>query len=548
MPTVYKRIRLACDVQNPTRCINELTGQLPILYLTDSIIFEVALFQDDALIQAVDLDSINFSLADPTNPIAESVTNFSSTLTAAQWRAGTAYSFAVHIESATMASLTAGTRALRIEMIGADGQHSDAVFADVVVASLGPITVTAAPTPAPSYYNKTESDARFPAIARMSTAESNIVDLQAESKVLYSVQTLTAPQKTQACANIGAARVGTSQGTGWVVAGAGALVFADYQMWFETLIAATALTATGTPTYNVPYIVNLAQDATGGFNVTWPAGYSISPAALMNPKPSTSTAFKIESKRITGAGTLSTIEPLALIPSEPEPSFRFDTRAFARITPSTGTLATGSLVDSIADIYSGRVATFTGTKATYQQTGMIIGPALSCGGAGGYFFGTTAASIPMDTTIPDGFTIAMVFDSRSASDCCMMNLGPLGLGLFQRGGNLEFGSRSVSGNRVAVPFTANDSTATVAIFTYLAGGTATGIVIKNGVAAKVSYSAAAAAGTTLAATWELFQNNGAERFTGYVSHVALHDRALSWEQQQALALKLCADFGIVPTV
>lgn len=548
MPTVYKRIRIACDVQNPTRCINELTGQLPILYLSDSIIFEVALFQDDALIQAVDLDSINFSLADPTNPIAESVTSFSSTLTAAQWRAGTAYSFAVHIESATMASLTAGTRALRIEVIGADGQHSDAIFANVVVASLGPITVTSAPTPAASYYNKTESDARFPAIARMSTAESDITVLQAEEKVLYGVQTLTAPQKSQARTNIGASATGASQGTGWVTAGAGALVFADYQMWFETIIAATALTATGTPTYNIPYIVNLAQNGTGGYNVTWPAGYSISPSALMNPKPSTSTAFKIESKRITGAGTLANIEPVALIPDVPDPTFRFDTRAFNRITPSAGTLATGSSVNSITDIYSNLTSTFTGTKATYQQTGMIIGPALSCGGAGGYFFGTTAAGIPMDTTIPDGFTVAIVFDSRTASDCCLINLGPLGIGLFQRGGNLEFGSRSVTGNRVAVPFTANDSIATVAIFTFLAGGTATGIVIKNGIAAKVSYAAGAAAGTTLAATWELFQNNAAERFTGYVSQVALHDRALSWEQQQALALKLCADFGISPTV
>jgi hypothetical protein len=97
MPTVYKRIRLACDVQNPTRCINELTGLAPVIYLTDSVMFEVALFQDDAMIQAVDLDSINFYLDDPDNPIAESVTSFSSTLTAAQWRAGTAYSFAVQI-------------------------------------------------------------------------------------------------------------------------------------------------------------------------------------------------------------------------------------------------------------------------------------------------------------------------------------------------------------------------------------------------------------------------------------------------------------------
>ena len=100
----------------------------------------------------------------------------------------------------------------------------------------------------------------------------------------------------------------------------------------------------------------------------------------------------------------------------------------------------------------------------------------------------------------------------------------------------------------AIPFTANDSTATVAIFTYLAGGTATGVVIKNGVAPKVGYSSSATTGTTLAATWELFQNNAAERFTGYVSQVAVYDRALSWEQQQALALKLCADFGIIPTV
>ena len=548
MPTVYKRIRLACDVQNPTRCINELTGLTPVIYLTDSVMFEVALFQDDALIQAVDLDSVNFYLDDPTNPIADSITGFSSTLTAAQWRAGTAYSFAFQIESATMASLTAGTRSLRIEAIGADGQHSDALYANIVVASLGPITVTAAPTPAPSYYTKTEADARYGAIADTNAATSNITTLQAEEKVLYVAQTLTAPQKTQARTNIGAAAVGASQGTGWVSAGTGALVFADYQMWFETITAATALTATGTPGYNIDYVVNLAQNGTGGFNVTWPAAFTLSPAAVINPKPSASTTFKISAKRIAAGATTTIVEPLALLPATPEPTFRFDTRIFNRITPSTGTLATGSSVNSVADPQSGLTSTFTGTKGTYQQTGMIIGPAISMGGAGGYFFGTTAAGIPMDTTIPDGFTVALVFDSRTASDCFLMNLGPIGLGVMQRGGNLEFGSRSASANRVSIPFTANDSTATVAIFTYLAGGTATGVVIKNGVAPKVGYSSSATTGTTLAATWELFQNNAAERFTGYVSQVAVYDRALSWEQQQALALKLCADFGIVPTV
>ena len=525
-----------------------MTGQTPVIYLTDSVIFEFALFQDDALIQAVDLDSINFYLADPTNPIAESITSFSSTLTAAQWRAGTSYSFAVHVESATMASLTAGTRALRIEMIGADGQHSDALFANIQVAELGPITVTAAPTPAPSYYTKVEADARYPAIADFSTAEGNIVDLLAAEVVLYGSQTLTAPQKTQARTNIGAASSGASQGTGWVSAGTGALVFADYQTWFETLTAATAITATGTPGYNIDYVVNLAQNGTGGFNVTWPAAFTISPAAAINPAPSASTAFKITAKRIAAGATTTIIEPLPLMPDTPDPTFRFDTRAFNRITPSTGTLATGSSVTSIADIYSGLTSTYTGTRATYQQTGMLTGPALSVLGSGGYFFGTTAAGIPMDTTIPDGFTVALVFDSRTASDCFLMNLGPIGLGVMQRGGNLEFGSRSASANRVSIPFTPNDSVATVAIFTYLAGGTATGIVIKNATAAKVGYSATATTGTTLAATWELFQNNAAERFTGYVSQVAVYDRALSWEQQQSLALKLCADFGVVPTV
>jgi len=50
MPNAYKRIRLACDVQNPTRFINELTGVAPVAYLSDAIMFEIALFQDGALL------------------------------------------------------------------------------------------------------------------------------------------------------------------------------------------------------------------------------------------------------------------------------------------------------------------------------------------------------------------------------------------------------------------------------------------------------------------------------------------------------------------
>jgi hypothetical protein len=550
MPSTYKRIRLACELQDPTRCVNELTGKPPVFYLSTAMIIEIAIFQDGALVPVTDIDSINIFLDDPTNPVAESIVavSMAQSLTASAWKLGTSYLMALELSSGTMASLTAGTRKLRIQVVGIDGSTSDALYADVTVAELGPITVAAAPSPAISYWNKTEANARFGAIADVTAATAAIVALEAESKVLFSSQTLTAPEQTQARANIGARASGASRGTGWVSAGAGALVFADYQTWFETITASTALTATGSPDYNIDYVVNLAQNATGGFNVTWPATYTISPAALINPKPSTSTAFRITAKLAAAGAKTSIIEPLAILPNAPDPTFRFDTRAFARITPVASPLATGGSVTSIADIQSGLVSTAVGTKGVWQQSGMLIGPAVSMGGAGGYYFGTTAAAQPMETTIPDGFTVALVFDSRAAADCFLMNLGPMGLGVMQRGGNLEFGSRSTSANRVAIPFTPNDSIATVAIFTYLPGGGATGIVIKNGVAMKVGYAAGATTGTTLASTWELFQNNAAERFTGYVSHVAIYDRALAWEQQQSLALKLCADFGITPTV
>ena len=114
----------------------------------------------------------------------------------------------------------------------------------------------------------------------------------------------------------------------------------------------------------------------------------------------------------------------------------------------------------------------------------------------------------------------------------------------QRGGNLEFGSQSSTANRVAVAFTPNDSTATLAIFTFHAGGGASALVIKNGNAIKVNYAAGAVAGTTTT-EWQLFQTQGGTaRWTGRVAHVALYDRALTWEQTQALAATLCADFSI----
>jgi len=533
MPNAYKRIRLACDVQNPTRFINELTGVAPVAYLSDAIMFEIALFQDGALLQASDLDSVTFYLDDPTNPIADSIATFSQTLTAAQWRAGTAYSFAFAIETATMASLTAGTPQIRIRVYADDGQNSDFLLANLTIAELGTITVTPAPTPSPSYYTKVEADARYPAIADFAFAESDIDDLQALQVVHYDAQTLSGAEKTQARTNIGAAAA-TSTLEGFT---AGALVFGDYQAWNSTLSADQTLTATGTPGAGIPYVANLIQDATGGRNVTWPSGFIVSNAAAINPKPATTTPFIIRSRRVAAGAFTSTVEPYNTTDPRCEPAFRFDLRQYNRVAQSSG-------ITSATDTFSGLVTTFSTVKASYVASGIGTRPAAGMAGNGYYTMGATGTTAPIDATIPAGITVACVFDSRSATDARLVHLGPLGLSIDQRGGNLEFGSQSTTANRVAVAFTPNDSTATLAIFTFHAGGGASALLIKNGNAIKVNYAAGAVAGTTTT-EWQLFQaQGGTARWTGRVAHVALYDRALTWEQTQALAATLCADFSI----
>lgn len=533
MPTIPRKIRLACELKDSARLIDEYTGETPVLYLNEDVVFEIALFQNDGIILHSDLDMVDFYISG-TAPISQSVTAFNETLTAKQWRSGAAALFSISIDAATVAGLEEGSGLIYVTATNPSGAVGQYLYATIQRVERDPVVAVVTPLPAASYYTKTQSDARYTLAADFAVVPGQISDLETAANVRYDAQTLDAGQKAQALSNIGAAPAGSSvEGIA-----SSALAFGSYQAWNATLTADLTLTATGSPSVGLLYTVNLIQDATGGRNVTWPSGYVVASSAALNPKPSQTTAFGIRSKRIAGGSTSVSVEPLLRCLPESEPAYRFDLRQRNRLTFTSSNLSTAT------DPFSGMVTTGVGTLPAFVADGIRSRPAASPAGSSYSTFAASGTTAPFDTAIPAGFTVACVFDSRAATDARLVHLGPLGMSIDQRGGNIEFGSQSTSANRVAVPFTPNDSAATLAIFTYHAGGGASALLIKHGAAIKVAYASGAVAGTTTT-EWQLFQaQGGTARWTGRVGHVALYDRALTWEQTQSLAAKLCAEFSI----
>lgn len=501
--------------------------------------FEIALFQNGQMITDASVNYVSFriSRSDGSAILADSTNVLNATLTAAQWRAGAAALATINLSGADTAALPAEECFLKIEgnTVTASLTESAYLQAGFMVADHTPVIAFTSPTSPSTYYAKTESDARYALAIDVTSLSSRLVTQETKNPVLYSVQTKTSALKAIARANIGAAAVGVNIGT----IPSSALDVASVDMWFETLTAATTLTKTGTESRNQNYVVSLAQDATGGWNITWPSGWITAPDAIINPKPSATSQFRVLAHRTAADAAAVYVEPLRTTKAGCEPCFRFDLRQRARATVTAGNLI------SATDPLSGLTST-TQTATQAFTANAIGGPAITLTGSAFLWFGSTATPTIMEASAPtnSGVTLAIVFTSATASDTCLAHLGPLGLGLYQRGGNLEFGSATSTAARCAVPFTPNDSTATLAIFTFFPGGGCSGYLVRNGQRHKVAYNASAAVGTATT-NYELFQTQGGTaRHIGKVAHVAVYDRALQWNQLTQLAATLQADFAI----
>lgn len=550
--SLYRRTyRLECESANIGAIKDLTTGTNPSPRRGEDSEFLIALFSGGAMIPRANISSVTAKIVDSAGAALVEWTNagaaLNGSLTVGAWRRGSDHLASFILNATDSTALAAG--AYRLVVTAAlvsvpSGSSGTVVFANAAFDLVNPPAGTlpsSPPTPGPATsYTKAESDAKYALLitatnlTALDTAHTEtraFVDYGAGGTPKFiragMAMSLSDAEKAQARSNILAlADVGSTSATL-----AGGATHTPTPAAFNRFVLsltgnATLANATTFADWRTgrTYEILIIQDATGGRILTWGSSYIFPTGAAVNPLPSAISRFFAQSDgtniRITEAEPTEAPSPDILVSA-----------------------SRGTTIDSTPNITgwteraSGVTITRTGTIQFFSMNGR---PAAAFTGSQQLNFATQRVA-----WATGGCAVAIAFDSRAggspqflvrSSGCGVAVAYNSASGLYLAGLGAD------SGNRVALPFTPNESTVKIFIASMrgsLNGGG--GMALDQSGA--ITYNSSGAQNTGAIGTEYFGANNGAEFWNGRIAQVQMFQRALTWPEMIALRRGLTAEYN-----